>query len=339
MSSRVKWIISGRTRLDIEERLERAGHKVMLSLELNAESVSTAVSVFIQDRVRQLAEKKKYDERTQDAVLAQLSLHADDTFLWVALVCQNLENTPKRKTLMKLNAFPPGLGSLYERMMQQICKLDDIDDVDICKRVLALIAIVYRPITLEELTSLIKMHEYMADDLESLREIIGLCGSFLTIRQNTIYFVHQSAKDFLVTKSFDDIFPSGEEEVHYEIFSRSLQVLSKTLRRDMYSLGALGYPAEQVRLPDPDPLASLRYSCIYWIDHLYDWDFNSSVHHSVDLQDGGAVHRFIREKYLYWLEALSLCKSMSKVIVSVAKLETLIQVLLRSIGLLIYNRC
>ena len=328
VSSRVKWIISGRTRLDIEERLERAGHKVMLSLELNAKSVSTAVSVFIQDRVRQLAEKKKYDERTQDAVLGHLSLNADDTFLWVALVCQNLENTPKRKTLAKLNAFPPGLGSLYERMMQQICNLDDTDDIDICKRVLALIAIVYRPITLEELTSLIELHEYLNNDLESLREIISLCSSFLTIRQGTIYFVHQSAKDFLVTKSFDDIFPFGKEEVHHEVFSRSLQVMSKTLRRDMYSLGALGYPAEQVRPPNPDPLAASRYSCTYWIDHLYDWNFKSSVDHPVDLQDGGAVHEFLREKYLYWLEALSLCKSMSKVIVSVAKLEKLIQVIL-----------
>ena len=338
VSPRVKWIVSGRNRPDIEERLERVGHKVMLSLELNAESVSTAVSVFIQDRVRQLAERKNYDEKTRDTVLNYLSLHANGTFLWVALVCQNLENTPRRKTLAKLNGFPPGLGSLYERMMQQICSLDDKDDTDICKQVLALTAIVYRPITLEELTSLIGMHEEIADNLESLQEIIGLCGSFLTIRQGTVYFVHQSAKDFLVTKSFNDIFPSGKEEVHYDVFSRSLQVMFKTLRRDMYSLGALGYPAEQVRLPDPDPLASSRYSCIYWIDHLYDWISSSSADHSVDLQDDGVVHKFMSEKYLYWLEALSLCKSMSKAIVSVAKLWTIFQVILRSAMRCIYDK-
>ena len=337
VSPRVKWIISGRNRPDIEERLKRVGRKVMLSLELNAESVSTAVSVFIQDRVRQLAENKKYDDKMRDTVSDHLSLHANDTFLWVALVCRNLENTPRRKTLAKLKSFPPGLSSFYERMMQQICNLDDIDDTDMCKRVLAFITIVYRPITLEELTSLIEMHEDIADNLDSIQEIIGLCGSFLTIRQGTIYFVHQSAKDFLVTKSVNDIFPSGKEEVHYKIFSKSLQIMFKTLRRDMYSLGALGYPAEQVRQPDPDPLAASRYSCIYWIDHLCDWNSNSSADHSVDLQDGGVVHEFMRKKYLYWLEALSLCKSMSKVIVSIAKLETLLQVILRSAILYMYN--
>jgi hypothetical protein len=62
----------------------------------------------------------------------------------------------------------------------------------------------------------------MPDDLESLKEIIGLYGSFLTIREETIYFVHQSAKDYLLINAFDEIFPSKREEAHYVIFSRSL---------------------------------------------------------------------------------------------------------------------
>ena len=42
-SSRVKWIVSSRNWLEIEGRLEQAGYKLRLSLELNAASVSTAV--------------------------------------------------------------------------------------------------------------------------------------------------------------------------------------------------------------------------------------------------------------------------------------------------------
>ena len=64
VSSRAKWIVSSRNWPDLEERLERAGHKVKLCLELNAETVSTAVSIFIQHKVLQLAEKKKYDDKT-----------------------------------------------------------------------------------------------------------------------------------------------------------------------------------------------------------------------------------------------------------------------------------
>ncbi|KAF2190904.1 HET-domain-containing protein, partial [Zopfia rhizophila CBS 207.26] len=321
VSSRVKWIVSSRNWPNVEEWLEGAGHKVRLCLELNADSVSTAVSIYIQHKAFQLAQRKKYDKKTRDAVLGHLSLNANDTFLWVALVCQDLENIPRWNTLAKLNAFPPGLDSLYERMMQQIC---NSDNAGLCKQILASISTAYRPITLKELTCLVEVLEDIADDLELIREIVSLCGSFLTIRQGTIYFVHQSAKDFLFTKAVGEIFPSGTEEAHCAIFSRSLQVMSKTLRRDMYSLRALGYPAEQVELPDPDPLAPSRYSCIYWVDHLYDWSLSSSATSSADLQDGGAVHEFVRKKYLYSLEALSLCKNMSKGVVSIAKLETLI---------------
>ncbi|PVH99085.1 WD40 repeat-like protein [Periconia macrospinosa] len=322
VSARVKWIVSSRNWPDIEERLERAGQKVKLSLELNAASVSTAVQFYIQHKVTQLALEKGYKEKEKSAVLAHLTSNANDTFLWVALVCQNLGDIPRWKVLAKLEAFPPGLDTLYNQMMQQI---SSSDDADLCKRILALIAIVYRPVTLDELTYLCEPLEDMADDFDSVRQIVGLCGSFLTIRSSTVSFVHQSAKDFLCTKVVSDIFPSGMKEVHCAIFLRSLQVMSKTLRRDMYGLGALGYPTDQVDDPDPDPLAASRYSCIYWIDHLSDWNRGCSAHHRIHLQDQSPVDNFLRTKYLYWLEALSLCKSMSKGVISMAKFETLIK--------------
>jgi hypothetical protein len=322
-SSRVKWILSSRNLADIEEQLERAG-KVRLSLELNAESVSMAVSNFIEQRVSQLAQKKKYDNKTRDTVLERLASNSNNTFLWVALVCQNLDMIPRRNVIKNLNTFPPGLDSLYERMIQQI--YNSGDDTDLCKEILALVATVHRPITLAELATFVTQIEDIADDLEAIREIVNICGSFLTIREDTIYFVHQSAKDFLLTEAYNELFPFGMGETHYMIFSRSLEILSKTLRRDIYSLNALGYPIEQVEDPDLDPLAASRYSCIYWVDHLCRADTKSSARHRLHLQDGGTIHEFLKKNYLYWLESLSLCKSIPKGIVSMAKLENLVLV-------------
>jgi hypothetical protein len=320
--SRVKWIVSSRNWPDIEERLESTGYKG-LSLELNAEFVSTAVSIYIQRKTLQLAEMKKYNEKTRVAVLQHLTSNANNTFLWVALVCQSLGKISRWETLARLNAFPAGLDCLYQRMMDQIC---NSNHADLCKRILSSTAIVYRPIKLKELTSLIEMLEDMSDDVESLREIVSLCGSFLTIREEIIYFVHQSAKDYLLAKAVHKIFPSGIREAHYVIFSRSLQVMSRTLRRDIYKLHTPGYPIERVVTPDPDPLATSRYSCTHWVDHLYDWNPNSCTNYRVDLQDGGAVDEFVRKTYLHWLEALSLCRNIWKGVLSMAKLESLVQV-------------
>ncbi|KAF2752525.1 HET-domain-containing protein [Pseudovirgaria hyperparasitica] len=319
--SKAKWIISSRNRFLIEERLEQAGRKARLSLELNADSVSTAVRAFIGYKVDQLTGQKRYDDRTRQAVLAHLELNANDTFLWVALVCLDLAGTSKRHVRRKLESIPAGLDSLYERMMRQV---SESDDAEVCKQILGVSSLAYRPLKLAELGALREPLDGLVEDAESLSELVSLCGSFLTLRDRTIYFVHQSAKDFLLAKAANKVFPSGTGVAHHGVFTRSLEILSRTLRRDIYKLKAFGCLVGEAQQPDPDPLAAARYSCVYWIDHLRDSNLLSSMSHEA-LQHGGIVDIFFRSKFLYWLEALSLCASIPKGVVSMTNLHLLIQ--------------
>jgi hypothetical protein len=158
--------------------------------------------------------------------------------------------------------------------------------------------------------------------------IVSMCGSFLTIRDDNVYIIHHSAKDFLVTDAFNKIFPSGTGDVHHTMFSTSMQIMSTTLRHDIYGLCVPGFSIGQVKQPEPDPLAGARYSCVYWVDHLR--DYATSAKHDEDLQDGGTVDEFVRKKYIYWLEALGLLRSMSEGALSMTKLESLLQVSLKS---------
>lgn len=148
--------------------------------------------------------------------------------------------------------------------------MDQIDprDADVCRQILAILAITYRPLALRELLSLFQPLEDFDDNVESLEEIIGSCGSFLTVRKDVVYFVHQSAQDFLLKVAAAQIFPSGVSHEHHKVFSKSLRTLSHVLRRDIYNLGAPGIPIERISTPDPNPLASVRYSCVYWVDHF-----------------------------------------------------------------------
>ncbi|KAJ6194074.1 hypothetical protein J3E72DRAFT_387906 [Bipolaris maydis] len=321
-SSRVKWIVSSRNWPDIEEELERAEYKMRLSLELNTESVAAAVGVFIQQKVCHLAQEKRYTPDVRDAVLHHLTSNANDTFLWVALVCQDLKATPKWNVFKKLTQSPPGLDSLYQRMLQQI---SESDSADICLRVLAVTTILYRPVTVAELVMLTEQLAGFINDLESVREIIGLCRSFLTLRDDTVYFVHQSAKDFLITKALNDVFLDGIECVHRDIFAKSLFILHKTLRRDIYNLQAPGYAIEDVKPLLRDPLAVSRYPCVYWIDHFCDSRYKTLAYSANTQEDTKAIDAFLRQRYLYWLEALSLCRSMAKGVVSITKLWHLVQ--------------
>ncbi|KIW10919.1 hypothetical protein PV08_10218 [Exophiala spinifera] len=317
-ASRVKWIVSSRNWPSIDKDLDPATLKVRLCLELNEKSVSAAVTTYIHFKVDWLAKRHRYDSDTRDAVLRHLSLNANGTFLWVALVCQELADISEWDDAEEMSkAFPPGLNPLYTRMLDQI---GTSKYAKLCKSILAVVSTVRRPITLDELKSFVDMPARRSGNSSALAEIIELCGSFLTLQERTIFFVHQSAKDFLVKERYNDIYPSGREHIHQSIFWRSLQLMLDKLKRDVYGLGELGISIDQVKQPDPDPLSPARYSCVYWIDHLLCCD-----HASNDLRDGGSVDKFLRQKFLYWLEALSLCRSMSNGIVSMAKLETLIQ--------------
>ena len=71
-----------------------------------------------------------------------------------------------------------------------IDQIRDSEDAELCKRILAVVSAVYRPFTLDELMSFVDMPDGVSGGYEALSEIIGLCGSFLTLRECTISFVH-----------------------------------------------------------------------------------------------------------------------------------------------------
>jgi hypothetical protein len=55
-------------------------------------------------------------------------------------------------------------------------------------------------------------------------------------------------------------------------------------------------------------------------------DLHSSRKANSDLQDGASIDRFLRQSFLYWLEALSLMRNLPIGIVMIGKLENRLQV-------------
>ena len=100
--------------------------------------------------------------------------------------------------------------------------------------------------------------------------------------------------------------------------------MSKTLRRDVYSLERPGVLIEQVKQLNPDPLAVARYTCVHWGDHLMGSDVKENEIN--DIKDGGLVCSVLGTSYLHWLEALSLMKRLTDGITMIIKLENWLQV-------------
>ncbi|PHH50007.1 Vegetative incompatibility protein HET-E-1 [Ceratocystis fimbriata CBS 114723] len=314
--SQAKWIVSSRNWLDIEESLNDAEHKAKIHLEVNQDLVSMAVDAYISFKVNQMAQRKKYSEDMRGAVLQHLKANAEGTFLWVALVCQELSDvkTRRRHTLKTLTSFPPGLESLYERMLEQISQSQD---ANLCMEILAKTLVVFQTITLEELQVLAEPLENL--EREDVEEIVRSCGSFLSLHNNHVSFVHQSAKDHLLNKALDMIIPSDISHQHQTVFIRSLGLLHKRLERDIYRLRAPGCLIDQVSVPEPGPLAAIQYSSIFWIDHLH----GSPA--GVIAGQNDRIIAFFKERYLQWLEALSLLHSIPTGAKAMERLEIYLQ--------------
>lgn len=340
--SNIKWLVSSRNIPEIETHLERTVSGPQLSLELNATSVRAAVESYINYKVDLLNDKyikglrkrhtpsvAKQLQELQGALKSQLLDKAKGTFLWVSLALKEIEGCGADTVLYRIKQLPPSLDSLYSEILSRMRRNDDLEH---CQRVLLVMVSAYRPLRLCELAVLASL-----SDLAVHEDIVHHCG-LLTIKkvdegnedESMVYFIHQSARDFLVkppelNTTLQEIFPQTYQQGHREIFSQSLME-AKHLHRDMYNLR---YPdatledAARAR-SNPNDLTRLQYSCVYWIDHFC--EYGCEKNDEDEASDLQAIHTFMTKHFIYWLEAMALLDELPNAILSFRRLLQKLQV-------------
>lgn len=162
----------------------------------------------------------------------------------------------------------------------------------------------------------------------------------MTVKDETIYFIHQSSKEYLTINvvAQSSLFPNGSEEIHYAIAMHSLEAMEQNLHQDIYELKLPGILIGDASIPEPDPLKSLRYACSHWLRHLHDsiTDFKNSQHSNC-LNDG-KVLKFFKEHILHWLEVMCLMRNPSHGVPYIRKLEDLLEVSQLLSSLQVYRR-
>ncbi|EXA30507.1 hypothetical protein FOVG_18111 [Fusarium oxysporum f. sp. pisi HDV247] len=295
----VKWIVSSRNALKIGEQLKlMRDEKVVLSLEINHAAIAASVSTYINARVDELSLLKDYDRATKDAVRDYLTDNANDTFLWVSLVCKQLQGI-NIAVVDKLTDFPPGLDDFYQRMLNEALS----EGGDLCHSIFKLMLTAYRPLALIELASLVT--ELQNTSIQEQIRAIQCCASFLSLRKNTVSFIHQSAKDFLSK--------SGIPKAHEVALSNSLAIMSRTLKYNMLDINHPGMLIDESHLK-LDGLAAGLYSCTFWVDHAVDL-IADAPHAEVAVYITkylGEVYDFLRQYLLYWFESLAILKKTSE---------------------------
>ncbi|KJZ70605.1 hypothetical protein HIM_09993 [Hirsutella minnesotensis 3608] len=318
-SDKVKWLVSSRPEIDVLAKLKtlNADNRDISEtlVELDAQRLADPVDAYIKHKLDTLRDRRGYDKSVLAEVSNEIRRRAMNTFLWVSLAFKVLENSHGLYAIQRIKAMPPGLSELYDHMMTRIENVEEVDPQD-CKRVLVCAALAFRPLSLSELIALADMPP------EVTVTAIELCGSFLAAREETVFLIHQSAKDYLDENFEDRLQPSGTAQGHADIGLRSIEVMSSVLRHNMYDLD-YGFKREDMKVPEPDPLTPIGYSCVFWADHLF--ESGETFRCKGQLSDDGAVFRFLKEHLLYWLESLSLLGKVPEGVRLITKLLNMAQ--------------
>ncbi|KAF4885045.1 Vegetative incompatibility protein HET-E-1 [Colletotrichum fructicola] len=178
--SLIKWIVSSRNIPDVREALASSSStEISISLEHQQDNVSSTIQNYIKKNVEFLASVKMYDYSTRSMVERHLSENANNTFLWVALVCKTLGAIQGYEVEMVLDDLPEGLTALYRQMLREF---STSKHSMLPRKVLAILSVLKRPIALWELPLITELPRHIAANMSFVEQLLGDCGFFLILR-------------------------------------------------------------------------------------------------------------------------------------------------------------
>ncbi|KAF3935133.1 hypothetical protein ABW20_dc0102432 [Dactylellina cionopaga] len=316
--SKIKWLLTSRPLESAERELLAGSDQVLVRLESNSKHVSEAVSSYIANKMAELHRRNTYGPSLYQKIQEELTEKAEDTYLWVSLVCKRLERVHRDQALNTIRDLPPGLHPFYNRMLNQLI-LGDSDIAKGCMRLLKVMLLTYRPLNVAEVGSV----SGISDTWFTVDMLIDRCASFIKMRRSTdIKFVHQSAQDYLAEENGQSLLDANEIYGHGEIALSCLSHLSQRLKINIANLPRPDSTRESIK--GNSLMASVNYAATFWVQHLESARKTTLIQNALGEQ--GELGEFLRNKFLQWLECLSLLDKLPRAIEALRILSDVVDV-------------
>ncbi|KAF9642792.1 hypothetical protein BDM02DRAFT_1875568 [Thelephora ganbajun] len=210
---------------------------------------------------------------------------------------------PKSTVYEGMTRFKPNatLDSLYMSILQEAFGDDYPADDPKVRSVLGAVILAANPLSPSAIGTLLGF------DTEDVLPLLSSIHSLLTLQEDTNQPVrpfHKSFPDFIVdpTRCINERFRVSPPGHHPELLVGCLNLMNRTLEKNMCKLPDTVTNSEVPDLRERteryiDP--ALQYACKSWHKHLVD-------EHTVRTpMITSAFHRFLENKFLFWLEVLS----------------------------------
>ena len=227
---RLKILVTSRPYQSIRNRFD--GQNIRVAGEDSSDLIKQEIDLVIKHRVPQIASRLDFDTRVQDLLQQRLLDAGNCTYLWIHLMLEDIiergaqANTAKKMELF-LTELPTSIYTAYDHMLKRSPNPAD------AKRLLHIMLAAIRPLNLREMNMAfnIQYGNKSRGDVDLNPEdkfatnIRDVCGLFVTISKvdSTIYFIHQTAKEFLISRE-DASQPPGQNDQSYGTWQHSMKL-------------------------------------------------------------------------------------------------------------------
>ncbi|KAE8141834.1 hypothetical protein BDV38DRAFT_278617 [Aspergillus pseudotamarii] len=191
---------------EFHELIDQSPH-IHIAGENESEKIGQEVDIVIKHRLGLLAQNKGLNTTVQSHLEDQLLQMNHRTYLWIHLVFDYLERHSFRKVkngiddvFILSDQLPKSVNDAYAKI------LNKSEDIDMARKAFGVVLAARRPLTLTEMNVALHL-DLERDELElesdenfqiSLR---NWCGILLSVNDEKVFFLHQTAREFLMQDS------------------------------------------------------------------------------------------------------------------------------------------
>ncbi|KAJ5365438.1 hypothetical protein N7517_008324 [Penicillium concentricum] len=300
--SKLKFFITSRPLQNLQDRFDGLSNNatyLRLDSESKSEQIQHEIDLVIDEKVEDIT--KGFTESDREKIKLRLKNMQNRTYLWLHLIFNIIHNDRLEYSRYSdletlLDDLPEEVSQVYERM------LSGSKDKSRLKTLLEFVLVAQQPLTLDEaniaLTLAIQDQKGQAvtshEDLMAKRwpsdqfqgYIMNLCGLFISVHEEKLSFIHQTAREFLTTskKAKEEGYWKGVFDLPHSHGTTSRQCLQYLLLPDVswrtewdaYSEDHLSEGIRNRKYP------FLSYSARYWNLHFIEQEASLAEQYTED---------------------------------------------------------
>ncbi|KIW25442.1 uncharacterized protein PV07_08615 [Cladophialophora immunda] len=351
---KLRLLLTSRPELPILQEFKRISAEVHQDMVLQdivpRTTIQHDITIFLKDAFSKISENYNNDTPPEsrlehdwpgDKVIQLLTEMSIPLFIVAATICRFVGDNrwwnPRARLekfleMKSIGTMSP-IGQTYLPVLQQLsAEVSWSRDAELLyeefRVIIGSIVVLAEPLSIASLTDLLKDSHYdfsqqgIWQRLRPLHSVLRVPDDFF----GPVRTLHLSFSEFLLSDEIrHEPFRVDGPATHRMLLMKCLQLLSGSngLRENLCDLEYPGQLRQEVDRATVNKCLSpaLQYACRYWVYH---------VRHGMDRTHKDEVHdkvyKFLRQYFLYWLEALSLMDRIAEVIEYVSDLQSLISV-------------